>query len=159
MLARAASSAMAAGTPGAPHNPERRGNLRACRAEETLLADILQHPDYLKRLRGRLTPELFITALNRQVFEGIAQRISEDRSLDFSDYNETGQNEQAAYLAYLGTLFDQVAGTLRECEDCIDTLLSCRLEKENAQTEELSTEDFLDRLQALRAKKGLKTKG
>ena len=151
--ARAAAGEIAAGAVGASHNPERRANLRACRAEETLLANLLQHPDYLKRLSDTLAPSLFITALNRSVFEGIAQRIRENRALDFAEFNENGQNEEASYLAYLGTLADRVAGTLSECEDCIDTLLACRLEKESAGVEDISDQDFMQRLHALRERK------
>ncbi len=148
--ARAAAGELTVAEGGVVHNPERRNNRLACKAEETILASLIKNPDYLRRLGDRLTPDLFITKLNRETFEGVAKRIRENRSVDFSMYDENGDNSAQSYLAYLYTLQDRINGSLRECEECIRTLLACKEKKEDEGDGSFSDEDFIRKMQALR---------
>lgn len=117
-------------------NPEKKENLRACNAEERILAMLLRHPDFLKKMRGRLTPDIFVTELNRDIFTGISRRIAEGRTLELASFGEDSPNEQIAYLAYLYSLGDKLANTPAECEECIKTLLD---EKEKKAVPDIGT--------------------
>ena len=110
------------------------------------MASLIRGPDYLRRLRGRLNAELFVTARNRAMFEGIAKRIEEGRDVDFSMYSEENGNEDVSYLAWLTARGEQIAGTLKECEECIDTLLGCQARAAAPAVGTLTDEEFLRRL-------------
>ena len=144
--ARAAAGASNAADGGVVHNPEKRAHRLAAAAEETILASLIRSPDYLRRLRGRLNAELFVTARNRAMFEGIAKRIEEGRDVDFSMYSEENGNEDVSYLAWLTARGEQIAGTLKECEECIDTLLGCQARAAAPAVGTLTDEEFLRRL-------------
>ncbi len=141
--AEAASGALSVSRGGVIHNPEKRDHLLAANAEETILASLLKNPDYLTKLRGRLTPDVFITSVNRSMFEDLAKRILSGREADLSMYQENAENEQVSYLAYLYTLGDSIAGTLRECEECVDTLLSCRVKEASVNAAGISDAEFV----------------
>lgn len=104
-------------------NPQKKQYLKACRAEERLLACLLKHPDYLRKLRDRLDAELFITDYNRRFFTDIAGRINAGRSIELSVFNEDCDDSEMAYLAYLLRMSDSLADKLQECYDCINILL------------------------------------
>lgn len=125
-------------------NPEKLQNRRACGAEERILAMLLRHPDYYKKMRGRLSADLFITKLNKEVFEGIARRIEENRILDLSSFGEDNTNEQIGYLAYLYSLGDKLANTLAECDECVKTLLEEKEKKNLPDIGNVSDADFAE---------------
>lgn len=135
-------------------NPERRANLRACRAEETILASLLLHPDYLKRYASMLGAESFITQVNRTLYLEISERIRAGRPLDLSYFAEEATNEQISILSYLIAFGSRIAGTPQEFEDCIRTLADEKLKK-SAAAEDMSDADFLTIMEKKRKKAGV----
>lgn len=131
-------------------NPQRREYKLACAAEEVLLAALLKHPDYLKKLSGKLSADVFVTDFNRRYFEDIASRIESGRRLELSMFNENADNEQMAYLSYLFAKGDKLADTLAECEDCIKTLLTEKTRKSPSEIGKMSDEDFMKALKSKR---------
>ena len=123
-------------------NPQKRQFPRACRAEEIILASLLKHPDYLNRLRDKLTEDVFITDYNKRFFRDIASRIREGRSLELSVFNETGGNEEMAYLSYLLAEGDSLADSVEECEECIKTLLAEKAKLSAPDVAKLSDEEY-----------------
>ena len=136
-------------------NPERRNNLRACKAEETILASLLLNPDFLNRFAGTLSADSFVTKVNRELYEGIAERIRNHRPLDISYFAEDSANETINMLAYLQTLGGKIAGTKREFEDCINTLAEEKLKKTVPAGEGLSDADFLRLMESKKNKMGV----
>lgn len=125
-------------------NPEKRENLKATNAEEQILAMLLRHPDYLKKMKGRLSADIFVTKMNKEVFEGIARRIEENRILDLSAFGEDNTNEQIGYLAYLYSLGDKLSNTLKECDECVRTLLDAKTKKDMPDIGNVSDADFAE---------------
>ena len=134
-------------------NPERRANLRASKAEETILASLLLNPDYLKRFSSRLRAEDFVTQVNRELYEGFAKRIAEGRSLSLAAFSEGADEDLMSNLAYLTDLGARIAGTPEEYEDCVRTLLEEKAKKQMTSAGPVSDEDFLKMMEALRKKK------
>ena len=54
-------------------NPERRKSLKGVAAEETLLAVLLQHPDFVEIAKAELPYEKMITDLNRRAYKILLQ--------------------------------------------------------------------------------------
>ena len=134
-------------------NPQKRQFRRACEAEEIILASLLKHPDYLRRLQDRLSEDVFLTDYNKKVFREIAARIREGRSLELSVFNETGDNEEMAYLSYLLAKGDSLADSPEECEQCIRTLLEEKSKSAAPEVGKLSDEDFGALMRGIQSKK------
>ena len=134
-------------------NPERRANLRACRAEETILASLLLNPDYLKRYASMLGADSFVTEVNRTLFTDIAQRIRSDRPLEISFFAQDATNEQISMLSYLFSLGSRIAGTTQEFEECIRTLADEKLKKTAPDASGMSDAEFLSFMENKKKKK------
>lgn len=125
-------------------NPEKRGNVRAVKAEEIILASLLKHPDYLKRLSGVLSADVFVTQFNREFFEGISSRILSGRSLEIFSFNEDADNSEMAYIAYLLAKESEISNSLEECKQCVMTLVEEKSKKKVSDVSKLSSEEYLD---------------
>ncbi|MCH5199181.1 MAG: DNA primase [Oscillospiraceae bacterium] len=136
-------------------NPERRANLKACRAEETILASLLKNPDYLIRYSNVLSAECFVTKVNRDLFISISERIKNNRPLELSYFSEESSNEEISILSYLTIFGEKIAGTTGEFEDCIHTLAEEKIKKDASSGEELSDEDFMNIIARKRKKSGV----
>lgn len=138
-------------------NPEARGNMRAVKAEEIILASLLKHPDYLKKLSGELTADVFVTELGRRFFTDISQRIMSGRSIELYSFSEESLSEDMAYLAYLLAKANEIANSLEECRQCIRTLIEEKEKKNAPDVGNLSPEEFRELFRKKRDKK--KTEG
>lgn len=134
-------------------NPEARGNVRAVKAEEIILASLLRHPDYLKRLSGILTADVFITEYGRRFFEDISYRILSGKSIDLFSFSEDAQSEEMAYLAYLLAKADEISNSVEECKQCINTLLEEKTKKNLPDVGKLSNDDYRELFRQKRDKK------
>ena len=124
-------------------NPEASGNVRAVKAEEIILATLLKHPDYLKRLSGFLSAETFVTEYGRRFFTDIAERINSGRSLELYSFGESNENEEMAYLSYLLAKGESLANSVEECRQCAATLIEEKGKKNAPDIKGLSSEEYL----------------
>lgn len=108
--------------PKNPVNPERENHLRAAKAEETLLASLMNNPDFFEKLGLRLNEDIFITEFNRRIYKALSERISEDRSIKLSFLNSDFSVEEMGVIANIQSQSRMVSNTLRECRDCISVL-------------------------------------
>ncbi|MBQ9945480.1 MAG: DNA primase [Clostridia bacterium] len=134
-------------------NPEKKSNVRAVKAEEVILASLLKHPDYLKKLKGILEADVFVTEFGRRYFEDISSRIQSGRSLDLVSFNEDAENEEMAYLAYLNAKISELANSVEECKQCINTLIEEKAKKNAPDVGKLSNEEYRDLFRKKREKK------
>ncbi len=124
-------------------NPEGRGNVRAVKAEEIILATLLRHPDYLKKLSGFLSADTFVTEYGRRFFTDITERIKSGRSLELYAFGESNENEEMAYLSYLLAKGDTIANSVEECRQCAATLIEEKSKKNAPDIKGLSSEEYL----------------
>ncbi len=124
------------------NNPERSKNLRAARAEETLTASLMRNPDFYNKLKEKVSPDDFVTAFNRRIFEclikGIESGIEPNLSLFSADFTP----EEMDSVTRISLISSSLSNTLKECEDCIKVLKeSVSSRPEDAST--MSDEEFL----------------
>ncbi len=134
-------------------NPEKRGNVRAVKAEEIILASLLKHPDYMKKLSGELSADIFVTDFNRRYFEDISGRILSGQSLELFSFGEYSENEEMGYLSYLIAKGDQLANSVSECRQCIKTLIEEKNKKNIPDIGKLSSDEYLELFRKKREKK------
>ncbi len=104
-------------------NPERRKSPKGTAAEESLLAVLLQHPDFYKTAKEKLPPDKMITSLNRRIYEIIIDTLDSGRGLDISVFAQKLLPAEIGFLVSLqnGDRAGQNAQTV--LKDCISVIL------------------------------------
>lgn len=124
------------------NNPERASNLRAAKAEETLIASFMRNPDFYNKLKESVTPSDYVTGFNRRIFECLSKALENGIEPDLSIFSSDFTPEEMDSVTRIFHLSSSLSNTLRECEDCIKVL------KENSappvkDTSSMSDEEFL----------------
>ncbi|MEG1835814.1 MAG: DNA primase [Oscillospiraceae bacterium] len=124
-------------------NPERAKNLRAAKAEETIIATIMKNPEFLKVITDKLSKDDFITNFNKRVFSSVADRISELKPVELSFLASDFTSDEISEIARIQTLTENISNTVTECNDCIKVLLEEKGKINASNPANLSNEDFL----------------
>lgn len=101
------------------NNPERMRNLRAAKAEETLIASLMRNPDFLAKIKDKFSPADFVTEFNKRVMEELIGLIEGGYTTAVSMFNESFTPKEINSIARISRLSEMTANTVRECEDCI----------------------------------------
>ncbi len=124
------------------NNPERAKNIRAARAEETLIASFMRNPDFYNKLKEKFSPQDFVTAFNRRVMECLAQKLDEGLDPNLSIFSDRFTPEEMDTVTRIYISSNTLSNTLKECEDCIEVLKNSSAPK-NINASELSDEEFI----------------
>ncbi len=126
------------------NNPQRAANIRAARAEETLIASLARNPDFYEKLKDSFSPSDFITDFNRRIAECLFDKLEQGLTPDISLFSSDFTPEEMGSVQKIFMSSSQLSNTVRECEDCIKVL---RGEKEQKQkptdVASLSDEEYL----------------
>ncbi|MBQ4602995.1 MAG: DNA primase [Clostridia bacterium] len=125
------------------NNPERAKNLGAAKAEETLIASFLRNPDFYKKLKEKISPDDFVTAFNRRVFECLIKGLESGLEPDLSMFSADFTPEEMDSVTRISLIAPNLSNTLRECEDCIAVLKNHAAASKVTDASELSDEEFL----------------
>lgn len=71
-------------------NPDKRNNLRASVAEESLISSIINNPDIAKSVLSKISANGFITSFNKRVFKVMEELVLNDKSFDISNFSLYG---------------------------------------------------------------------
>ena len=104
------------------NNPERSKNLRAARAEETIIASFMRNPDFYKKLKDRLSSDDFVTAFNRRLYECLTQTLDSGVDAELSQFAGCFSPEEMDSVTRIYISSNSLSNTLKECEDCIAVL-------------------------------------
>ena len=113
-------------------NRQRRDNLLASRAEETLIAILLRNPDLLNEITQNISDTDFVTDFNRQVFKFITDSLNNDSSvqnLSFNSVFDSAQTSKITFLLNTAVLSDDIR---TQAQDCIRTIKSQKFKKVDA---------------------------
>ena len=125
------------------NNPERAKNLGAAKAEETLIASFLRNPDFYNKLKEKISPDDFVTAFNRRVFECLIKGLESGVELGLSMFSADFTPEEMDSVTRISLIAPNLSNTLRECEDCIAVLRNHSSAIKVIDASELSDEEFL----------------
>ncbi len=134
-------------------NPERRRSPKATAAEETLIAVLLQHPDFYDKVKEKLPPEKMVTGLNRRIYEIISATIESGRSLDISVFSEKLLPAEIGYLVSLQNSDKAGKNAKTVLKDCIEVILEEDIILNNSDSNNSSLEDWANALQNMASKK------
>ena len=116
---------------GAVQNP---GNLRAQRAEEALIAYIINNQDMAAKALSLLPPEKMLTPFNQRLYRIITERAQQDRGIMPTDISGEFTVEENGLIAGILAKRSSDITSLQGFEDCIRVILSEseRITPENA---------------------------
>lgn len=130
-------------------NPERRLYPAATAAEETIIAILLQHPDFIDIAIEMLEPENMITAVNRRIYKVLCECISSGRSPELSYFGEMLPPNEMGYLASLVNSEKGDKNARVVLKDCIKVILDERLKKMSGNTKSMSADEWAENMQKI----------
>ena len=134
-------------------NPEKRISVRGTNAEETLIAVLMQHPDFYKIAEEKLPPDKMITSLNRRIYEIILSTLRTGRSLDISVFAEKLLPAELGLLVSLQNSDKAGINAKIVLNDCIGVILEENLKLKMREDKDASLEDWAKNLQNMIDKK------
>ncbi|MDD5924247.1 MAG: DNA primase [Clostridia bacterium] len=102
-------------------NPDRSRQLKAAKAEEALICFLFNHPDELKKICEKISPDNFITDFNRKVFVCISERIKNGVGISLFDISNEFSVEENSRISFI---VNKNCGDLQYAFDCINVILS-----------------------------------
>ena len=130
-------------------NPERRKYPAATAAEETVIAVLLQHPDYYEKAIESLKPENMITIVNRRIYKHLCDCIACGRNPDLSYFGEILNPAEMGYLASLANSERGDKNALVVLKDSIKVILDEGIIKNTGDVKNMTADDWADSLQKI----------
>ena len=124
-------------------DPQRVKNMRAAKAEDTLLISLFNNAAFYKKLKDRLCNDVFITLVNKRILEVVSSRLDADESIDISQLSRFLTSEEIGAVARLLSKQSMVSNTLNECEDCLTVLEEEKKKREMSDPSKMSDDSFL----------------
>lgn len=128
-------------------NPERRNSIKATAAEETLIAVLMQHPDFCTYAKEKLPAEKLVTSLNKRIYGLILETVESGHSLDISAFAQKLLPSELGYLVSLQNSDKAGNNAKTVLKDCIEVILEENMLLNTSKSEDLSVEDWASRLQ------------
>ena len=134
-------------------NPERRRSVKGTVAEETLIAVLLQHPDFYNEAKQELPPERMITSLNRRIYEIIIDTLDAGKELDISVFAQKLLPAEIGYLVALQNSNKADKNAKIVLKDCTRVILEEDIMLNSSNNSDSSIEDWASNLQNMIDKK------
>ncbi|MBQ7116075.1 MAG: DNA primase [Clostridia bacterium] len=131
-------------------DPQRLKNIRAAKAEDTILISLLNNASFYKNLKERLSKDVFVTPVNKHLLEIIINRLEEQESTDISHLSQYLTSEEVSVVAKLLANQAMVSNTVRECEDCLSVLEEEKKKREKPDFSQMSDDSFLELFNSLK---------
>ncbi len=131
-------------------NPEKSKHLKATRAEEYIIAFMINNPDMGQYINNRLPYESFVTAFNRDVYKLLSERLLSGKDISLTAISQSFNDEEISYItAFVSTVLPETLHK-QALDQCID-VLKYENQKQNAkQPTEMSDDDMLDYFKKLK---------
>lgn len=124
------------------NNPERAKNLRAAKAEETIIASFMRNPDFYKKLKDRLSSDDFVTSFNRRLYQCLCEKLDAGVDAELSQFAKHFSPEEMDSVTRIFISSSSLSNTVKECEDCIDVLKE-KVAPKITDTSSMSDEEYL----------------
>ena len=134
-------------------NPERRISPKAAAAEETVIAVLMQHPDFYVDIKELLPPDKMVTTLNKRIYSIMTEILDSGRTLDISAFAEKLIPAELGYLVALANSEKAGQNAKTVLKDCIEVILEEESRINAPDIKEASVEDWASNLQNIINKK------
>ena len=130
-------------------DPQRIKNLRAAKAEDTILITLLNNAAFYKKIKDRLSEDVFVTPVNKHLLEIITKRLEEQESIEISHLSQYLTSDEVSVVARLLANQAMVSNTIKECEDCLLVLEEEKRKREKLNFSQMSDDSFLELFSSL----------
>ena len=130
-------------------NPEKRIYPAACAAEESVIAVLMQHPDFYETAADSLKPEDMLTSLNRRIYGEIVRIMSLGENLDISNFAEQFSPSELGYIVMLSNGDRAGKNPLVVLKDSIRVILDEGVKRKASDVKNISDEDWKENFQRL----------
>lgn len=124
------------------NNPQRAANIRAAKAEETLIASLMRNPDFYPKLKDKFSANDFVTDFNKRIMRCLADKLDKGFIPELSLFAREFTPEEMGSVTRIYMSSAELNNTLRECEDCISVLQNAA-ESKPTDVSSLSAEEYL----------------
>lgn len=130
-------------------NPEKRMYPAVAAAEETVIAILLQHPDFFEVANSKLSPDDMFTTVNKRIYKAITDCYSSGREFDLSYFGEILNTAEMGYLTSLLNSEKGDKNALIVLKDSIKVILDERLSVSKNDIMNMSVDDWAERLKTI----------
>ncbi len=134
-------------------NPDRRLSPRAAKAEEGVIAVLLQHPDFFSVAKEQLPPDKMITSLNRRIYEIIYETLDAGGEIEISVFGQRLLPAELGFVVALQNSERAANNPKMVLNDCIAVILEESMLKSSDSSGDSSVEDWAKKMQSLIDKK------
>lgn len=130
-------------------NPEKRMYPAAVAAEETVLAVLLQHPDFYDTAAELLEADDMLSVVNRRIYKALCECIESGRNPDLSYFGEMLNPSEMGYLASLANSEKGDKNALIVLKDSIKVILDEGIKIKTKDAKNMSVDDWAENLQQI----------
>lgn len=105
-----------------PVNPEKARFPKQVRAEEEILAYLLEFPSEIPKTEEKLPPEYFVSSFDRRVYQRLLEGYHQGESINLSLFHQGFDSEQCSSIARIMAQGKQLTQTPEQLTGCIQTL-------------------------------------
>ncbi len=133
-------------------NPEKRGNIKAARAEETLIRSLMRNPDFYPKLKDKFSPDDFVTDFNKRVMAHLISLIESESPTEPYMFNESFSPQETDSIYEMLRSGGELANSLKECLDCIETIKEEKSRAGMKKASDMTDDEFAGAFDMLREK-------
>ena len=123
-------------------NPDKKKFPKQAKAEEIIIATLFRNPDFYRKLKDDLSPDLFFTSFNKRVLSVLVDLLENGRDLDVYSFRDNFSADEIGRITYYSDIFNEISNTLEECRECIEMLRNAKNKKSSNEVSSMSDEDF-----------------
>lgn len=105
-----------------PVNPEKVRFPKQVRAEEEILAYLLEFPAEIPKTEEKLPPEYFVSSFDRQVYQRLLEGYHQGETIGLGLFHQTFDSEQCSSIARMMAQGKQLTQSPQQLQGCIQTL-------------------------------------
>ncbi len=105
-----------------PVNPEKARFPKQVRAEEEIIAYLMEFPAEIPKTEEKLPPEYFVSAFNRRVYQRLLEGYHQGENIGLGLFHQTFDSEQCSSIARMMAQGKQLTQTQEQLSGCIQTL-------------------------------------
>lgn len=109
-----------------PVNPEKARYPKQVRAEEEIIAYLMEFPAEIPKTEEKLPPEYFVSAFNRRVYQRLLEGYHQGETIGLGLFHQTFDSEQCSSIARMMAQGKQLTLSQEQLEGCIQTLREYR---------------------------------
>lgn len=132
-------------------NPDAAKHPKEAKAEEGIIAYILNHPDFSEDILSRLPSAEFVTALNRKIYEKIEKTVKSGEQASLSSFGSEFSQEEMGRISYILAKSREIVIDSATLEDYIRTIQNYK--PPNPTAGPMSDDEFQSYVSNLRNKK------